>query len=142
MTTAEELAAFFEANGLGTVKTTANHGTIFRNYVPDEPSDVLAILEEPGMEPNYVLNKPGILEERPRVAIITRAVNVDTARDLIEQAFLLSATIINTTLTAGGPRWLRCAPMQSPFGDGRDYNGWFRFRFTAQIVKGPSSEGS
>jgi len=120
------------------VKTTSNSGDIFRNYVPDTPSDVLCLLEEPGGEPDLTLEN-GLILERPQVRIIARSTSVDTARALIEAAFLKSATIINTALRPSGPRWNSAIPRQSPYGEGRDFNGWFRFCFAVAIVKQPSS---
>lgn len=138
MTTVDELAQWFEDQGLGTVKTSSNTGDIYRNYVPDDPSDVLCLLEEPGGEPGMTL-EAGIILEKPRVKIIARAVDVDTARALAEQAWLLSGTIINMPLRVHGPRWNQVIPQQSVYGDGRGFNGWFRFAFAVNIAKQPSS---
>lgn len=112
----DELADYLEDQGIGTVDVD-----IFKGGLPldtplaMQPDAVVALVETPGLPPEYVHSITGIAMEQPVIQVIVRGPPWDypTARSKAESAFVALGAITNQALSSVLYLWV--LPLQSPW---------------------------
>jgi hypothetical protein len=118
----DELAKYLQDNGIGTVGTN-----IFKSYSPNKPDSALIIYETGGDRPQDTFGSTNVAAwENPRIQIVSRSTEYQTARNTAEDAYKTLIGIANQTIKANvadsGSFYLRVSAMQSPFRLGIDQN--------------------
>lgn len=123
----DEVGAYIDA------QTSLTLGTdLFLGLRPDTPIDCATIYEYPGDMPRYTLGS-GALVERPRLQVISRSAVYATARSRAQTIWNALNALSDQTLTA--TRYLRVAPMQTPYLMGRDENRNALIAFNCTVDK-------
>ena len=128
----DELGAFLEANGLGTVGQD-----IFIGRSSDRAQPTLTVYELPGRMSMATQADP-IGVEGARVQVMAKAPTYVDGRLLAERAYRLLAQVFNRSVVAGGPFYLAVVPMTPPYPLGRDQNDFPMFAFNCEVDKLPS----
>lgn len=116
MAVLDDLGTYLQTQGLGTLGTT-----LFRGGIPlDVPEVVMqdalvALVETPGLPPNYVHSTLGPDWEQPVVQTLVRGgpYGYAAARTVAQNVFLALGRIANQSLS--GTWYLWVLPLQSPF---------------------------
>lgn len=108
----EEIAAYIEANGEGSVNTD-----LFFAGLPDLPDSATAIWEYGGEQPLHVKDRAGPVREFPRFQIIVRAKSYTVAREKAERIYRL---LDGFKGELDGVGYASVRALQSPFFLGRD----------------------
>jgi hypothetical protein len=133
MAVLEDLGAYLEEQGVGTVGTT-----IFYNAVPETPPSCLALFEYGGAGPRFTLPATtGIATESARVQVLVRSESNTAARAKAEEAYRALAKIVDRPLSS--TRYLRVEPLQAPFFLRRDENHRIIMAFNVEVEKEPSA---
>jgi hypothetical protein len=126
---ADELGAYLATLGHGTMGTT-----IFVDGLPSSPDACVALIEYPGVAPNFTLPATaGVQTEHPRVQVLCRNTTHTLARGKAEDIYRALAKVVNQTL--GSTRFLIVAPLQSPGVPVRDGNNRIVFSFNVECEK-------
>jgi hypothetical protein len=102
----EDIAAYLEAAGMET-----GGFRVYRYEMPDTPNDSICVYEYGGAAPRF--SHSGMDYENQSVQIVVRSQLYQTARDRIEDIFLLLSSLVNFSFAQ--KMFLRFAPVQSPF---------------------------
>lgn len=118
----DELVRHLQDNGIGTIGTD-----IFKSYSPNKPDSVLIIYETGGDRPQDTFGSTNVaVWENPRIQIVSRSTEYQTARNTAESTFRILVDVTNQTIKASsldtGSFYLRINAIQSPFRLGIDDN--------------------
>jgi Bacteriophage minor capsid protein len=112
----DDLGAYLQAEGLGTLGTDLFLGTMPLDAPNVVTQDAVTSLEEtPGFPAQYVHTPPGVSVEHPVIQILVRGAPYDYAgaRSHAQDIFLALGKISNQTLS--GTYYFWCLPLQSVF---------------------------
>lgn len=134
MATLDELGAFVASACSLTLGTT-----VFLGMMPSAPDACIALYEYPGLGPDFVFGQSAVSLESPRVQVLVRGAKSDyeAPRAVAETAYRACAAAGAQLIS--GTRYLRIAPLQSPFRLGTDDNGRVLIAFNLQVEKGLSA---
>ena len=133
----DDITAYLASHGLGTVGQT-----IFKGLLPDQPDQVLSVLESPGAPMISGMggqsNVSGI--EQPRIQVTARAARgaYGVARALAHQVYDLLDDLGPVVLVSGSARYLHIEAVQPPFalsGNPEDQNERPRVVVNFHIMK-------
>jgi hypothetical protein len=108
---------------------------LFAGTRPEEPDEVLVVLEYPGMPPEYQNDgsSTGPVREQPQIQVTARGHDYESVRQLIQAAWVALSKVTNQVLT--GKRYLSIRPTSSPAAIGRDSNDRVLLSFNASVYK-------
>lgn len=109
---------------------------IFKGTLLPAPDTAIALYESGGMPTEHTMgNSAGsAIAERPRVQVVSRAADYETARDNAHVAFQLLDGLPRRTVN--GVRYLWCQAAQSPYLRGReDGSNRVLVEFSVDIIK-------
>lgn len=124
----DELGAYMQTNGIGTLGTDLFEGTL-----PDAPDNACALYEYGGLAPAHTIGGGGAKFERPRVQVLARAATYSTARSKIEAVYRLLDQLAGVTLS--GVRYLRVEAVSSPLYLEHDANNRVKMVCNFQVHK-------
>jgi hypothetical protein len=127
----EEIATFLAVTGHGTVGTD-----IFRRQMPNDPDDILCIVQEGGEAGEFVQDSLNIEVEQPRLQIYSRSLSPATAELALDGPYRELMRVRNQMI--GGTRYISIMPMMSPAIVDRDENSRFIARCDFSVRKGLS----
>lgn len=110
--------------------------TLFKGAMPATPDACLALIEYPGIGPDFVFGQAAIAQESPRLQVLCRGGRDDyeTPRDVAETAYRALAAAQPQTIAS--TRYQRFLPLQAPFRLGaQDENGRYVIAFNVQVDK-------
>lgn len=128
----EEIANYIDSRGFATLGTD-----LFMHVSPDEPNDVMAVIEYAGDDPEFVQDQLRVDIENSRVQIVVRSSQPEVGRALAEQVYQALMDIRNDVLS--GTRILWCRPVDTPAMIGRDDSGRFLTTVNFRVKKELSS---
>lgn len=128
MSTLDEMAAYLEGHGVGTVGTD-----LFKGKRPDNPDDIMVIYEYPGNVPEYVQDSFTPKAERPQLQFLARSKDYETAR--LNAARMWSAVCGITNADLSGTRYRYVRPNGSPGLIGHDSDDRSLVAFNASVEK-------
>jgi hypothetical protein len=104
--------------------------------LPEEPNEVLALIETAGRSGQHTFGTSLPAVERPRMRIISRGEpnDYETPRAQIESVYQLFAARGNGAIGAGA-RYLTFEPLQPPYVLGRDKNDRWMLGFNVEVWK-------
>lgn len=114
MSITAEIGQYIEANTTGFTLGT----NLFRGFRPDRPNELAVVVETIGLRPAHVFAAAAPAFEEPRIQVITRSTDYDTARADAQTIFELLDQTVETTLS--GVRYLSIDAVSSPFLLSRD----------------------
>ena len=118
MSMVEEIASFLAVAGHGTVGTD-----IFRRQMPDDPDDVLCVVQEGGDAGEYVQDNLDLEVENPRLTLFARSMNPATAERALNGPYRELMRVRNQMIS--GTRYISIMPTMVPSIVDRDENGRF-----------------
>lgn len=128
-----ELAAWLQADGIGTVGTD-----IFYGILPDTPDAVICLHEYPGFPNDLVLGSNTINAEWPHVQVVVRGVKDDYDNPRLKIAQVVNSfTKIGETVLSG-VRYHAVMAKQAPFMVQPDGNWRNLFKVNFAVYKDPS----
>lgn len=131
-----DVADYLEAEGL------IEAGEYFISEVPNTPNDIVVLHETPGLAPGFVHGKIGAAYEYPRLRVITRSANYETAYSKAHAIFRILSNVANLDLGPDEVRYLRISPMGSPAQTQRDGNDRVLIIAEYQVMKeSPGASG-
>jgi hypothetical protein len=125
-----DITAYLEDEGVGTQGVN-----LFYSLMPDQPDSCVAVFEYGGRPPVFEHDSPQPALEYPRVQVLARDPDYDTARSLARDAHLALSEVVNMTL--GATRFLRITPLQAPFFLRRDESGRVEFVCNFEVTIDP-----
>lgn len=131
MSTLDEVGAYLEAEGVGTVGTD-----IFLGQLAHTPDDQVAVYEFEGAVPTFVHDAGVPISERPRIQAIARNESYSVGRTKIEAVYTALNKVANQALSA--TTYHRIFPLQPPFFLKRDENDRVLFACNFQVLKAVS----
>lgn len=132
MSMVDEIADYLDATGHGTLATD-----LFRRHAPDDPDDLLCVIQLDGEDGEFVQNTPMIDQERPLLQVWARSANPATAETMINGPYLELMKVRNQVI--GGTRYTRIAPLHAPVVFEVDENGRYIARVDFRVRKELSS---
>ena len=128
----DEVAAYMETQGIGTRAVD-----LFEGDLPISPDACVAVIEYPGVGPDYTLGT-GVSYEYPRIQVLVRNPIRATAESKANAAFKALAAVVNQSLS--GVSYLAITPLQSPFLLEREKDALQRWKlaFNCQVLKAVS----
>lgn len=94
---------------------------IFRmGRLPPSPDDTVALIQYPGLRPEFVHNTAGISRDRPALQVHVRSKVYATAQARAQAIYALLAALVNETIE--GRFYQRVEPLGAPFLLERDAN--------------------
>ena len=129
-----DIADILSTGGLGTVGTNIWIGAQFGSADPS-----FAVIPTGGMASVHTMQSgPGMAAiEQPRVQIVVRSANEQTAMRKAQQAFKLLDGFRERTVN--GVRYMWMEAVQPPFALERDENNRYHMTFNVDIKRGPST---
>jgi hypothetical protein len=109
-----EIADYLESAGKITPEGSA------LSELPDKPDDLVVLYEIQGLPPGFVHGPMSASYEYPRIRVLTRSKDYDTAKAKAQDLFRTLGSVVNATLS--GVRYLRITPMRTPYQIQRDAN--------------------
>lgn len=113
--------------------------SVYRNYQPDNPDKIIAIMETPGASPDTFLGDTSTLEN-PIIQIVVRGAqgDADTPRTQAERIY---QSMLNwgAFVAASSIRYAGTQVLQGPFLLKRDANERIYWAFNVLFTKGLSS---
>jgi hypothetical protein len=134
----DEIGAYLEAQGVGTVKTSSNSPTwpIYKGGVfPANVDNVLSIATGPSDPPTDTMGSTvgGIVAENQALVVQARSEEYPTADGKAWDAWNVLHKLGNTTLS--GTRYLLIMARQMPFPIGRDDKQRWLIGFNCDVTK-------
>lgn len=125
-----EVGLYLEEQG---VATRAND--LWLGSRPEQPDQILYVLEYPGMAPEYQNDgtSTGPVRERPQIQVTGRGRDYESVRALVQAAWVALSRVTNQVLS--GVRYIEIRPSSSPALIGRDQNDRVLISFNASVVK-------
>jgi hypothetical protein len=130
--TRDEIADFLEDANIGEVGVDLFKG----QFPPDTPNECGAVMDLPGLKPDYVMGTGGVpSHEKPKLDIRFRGEPNDyaTPRALAGLAWVALSGVAKQTL--GSTRYVSITPIQTPFEKERDKKGRPEVGFTIEVEK-------
>lgn len=124
MALTDDIAAYLQVNGIGTVDTD-----IFIDFMPDEPDDVVVLYEYAGMP-----TTTGVDAVDRRVQVNVRAARYLDARTKAWNIFNLLDIPENRIIQATAERWIVSQALQTPHKIGVDNQGRDIFVFNLAVA--------
>lgn len=136
----DEVAKLLDDNS--TARTVGTN--IFKGFAPPRAPDTCTfVYEYPGRSPQMVMGSSVPAYELPRIQIVERSTNYQTARSQAETWYRLVMGQVNTTLkpttAATGANYLALSPLQSPFLMEIDENERFKIACNYEVNKALST---
>lgn len=122
---AAEIAAHLVANGYGS--TTAPSPTIFADFFPGQPDNVISVNDTTGFEPERAMGR--LVMETRNLQILVRNTTRSGAETIANNIFTLLDRFDGTL---SGTRYYSILGRTTPFSLGRDENN--RHRWTCNYV--------
>jgi hypothetical protein len=126
----EDLAGYVDTNIASLILGT----NLFIGMIPENVSNCVAIYENSGAPPNFVMGSNNLpILERPQVQIIVRNESYATGRALAESVYRVLTAIANQTVN--GNRYLRVEAIGVPALLERDSNRRTVFSCNFDVVR-------
>jgi len=108
---------------------------LFLGTRPEDPDEILYVLEYPGMPPEYQNDgqSTGPVREQPQLQVTVRGRDYESARRLIQNAWLALNRVTNVTLSGKFYQSIRAT--SSPALIGRDQSDRVLLSFNASVLK-------
>ena len=124
----EELASVIVTNGLGTLGTD-----LFLHVAPNEPDDLVVLVEYAGDDPEYIQETVDVHLEAPRIQVGVRNTSANLARAKAEDIYRALMRIRNESIQ--GTRYMWCRPVDTPSLVGRDDSNRFLVTVNFRVKK-------
>jgi hypothetical protein len=123
----DSIAYYLESGGYGTVGTT-----IFVDWQPPTPSDIVVVTGYSGTDPDRALGQKAGLIQRPKVQVLTRSTDPNTALTNIRAIYSYLEGAAG--FTSNGMYIVYVTPATSgPMCLGKDDNNWMRYTINFEI---------
>ena len=132
MNMVDEIAAYLEATGHGTLATD-----LFKRQLPDDPDEATCVIQLDGSPGQYCQNDTSLDLELPMLEVMTRSLNPETAELNLDGPYRELMRIKNQVI--GGTRYVSVRPVMVPAITDRDDNGRFIARCDFDVRKELSS---
>lgn len=121
----DEIVAYLAAQSTDFTRLAGSGGNLSAGIMPDAspaPDTIATVYETGGLPVVHTFSTDGVNREfeQPRIQIVTRSTDYQTARNLADTAFKLLDGLSDTTLS--GTHYMDISAVQSPFSIGRDGN--------------------
>jgi len=130
----DEIAAYLEAQGVGTVSSNIIKGS--RGVIPTGDGPYLSLTETGGSAPGRIHNVRTAHPQRPTAQICVRAKRYDVARAMADAAYVALDGTFNTTLS--GVFYQKITARQEPQDIGLDVKERPMVVFNIEVEKQPS----
>lgn len=117
MSMTDDVGAYLESNGLGTVATPLAAGTIFSGFTPTSPDNIIALFETPGFEPVRVMG--GRAMSKLNLQVLVRNKRDEDAEAKAKAIFVLLDTFVGLM---SGVKYFSIMGRTEPYPIGVDEN--------------------
>ncbi len=116
--------------------STGGMGTVHKDYSPPSPDTTVVVYGMLGGPPTYTMRNPHVLEE-PRIQVMCRSTNSETAHDNARSVYELLSGVRNRTINGVLYHWIEAT--HEPMLVGKDQNARFTVACNFDIKKDRST---